>query len=89
MKTIDLTSEDGYVGLKTALILLLSSKPSLYQFDEYLDYLRRMVKFDCQIGTSNLWNTLGLTKEEALEYFNAVLNENVSEWATKHGCASD
>lgn len=88
MKTIDLLSEDGYVGLKTALMLLLGSNPSLYQFDEYLDYLRGVVKFNYQIGESDLWNTLGLTKEEALEYFNAVLNDDVSEWATKHGCDS-
>lgn len=88
MKTIDLLSEDGYVGLKTALMLLLGSNPSLSQFDEYLDCLRRMVKFNCRIGESDLWNALGLTKEEALEYFNAVLNDDVSEWATKHGCDS-
>lgn len=88
MKTIDLLSEDGYVGLKTALMLLLGSNPSLYQFDEYLDYLREVVKFNYRIGESDLWNTLGLTKEEALEYFNAVLNDDVSEWATKHGCDS-
>lgn len=88
MKTIDLLSEDGYVGLKTALMLLLGSNPSLYQFDEYLDYLRGVVKFNYRIGKSDLWNTLGLTKEEALEYFNAVLNDDVSEWATKHGCDS-
>ena len=86
MKTIDLTSEDGCEGLKTALILLLSSKPSLYQFDEYLDYLRRMVKFDCQMGTSDLWNTLGLTKEEAQEYFDAVISGTVEDWARKHDC---
>ena len=88
MKTIDLLSEDGYVGLKTARMLLLGSNPSLYQFDEYLDYLRGVVKFNYRIGESDLWNTLGLTKEEALEYFNAVLNDDVSEWATKHGCDS-
>lgn len=88
MKTIDLLSEDGYVGLKTALMLLLGSNPSLYQFDEYLDYLRGVVKFNYRIGESDLWNTLGLTKEEALEYFNAVLNDDVSEWATKHDCDS-
>lgn len=88
MKTIDLLSEDGYVGLKTALMLLLGSNPSLYQFDEYLDYLRGVVKFNYRIEESDLWNTLGLTKEEALEYFNAVLNDDVSEWATKHGCDS-
>lgn len=88
MKTIDLLSEDGYVGLKTVLMLLLGSNPSLYQFDEYLDYLRGVVKFNYRIGESDLWNTLGLTKEEALEYFNAVLNDDVSEWATKHGCDS-
>lgn len=88
MKTIDLLSEDGYVGLKTVLMLLLGSNPSLYQFDEYLDYLRGVVKFNYRIGESDLWNALGLTKEEALEYFNAVLNDDVSEWATKHGCDS-
>lgn len=88
MKTIDLLSEDGYVGLKTVLMLLLGSNPSLYQFDEYLDCLRGVVKFNYRIGESDLWNTLGLTKEEALEYFNAVLNDDVSEWATKHGCDS-
>ena len=88
MKTIDLLSEDGYVGLKTALMLLLGSNPSLYQFDEYLDYLRGVVKFNYRIGESDLWNTLGLTKEEALEYFNALLNDDVSVWATKHRCDS-
>ena len=50
MKTIDLLSEDECVGLKTALMLLLSSNPSLSQFDEYLNYFREMVKYQCKIG---------------------------------------
>ena len=86
MKSINLLSGEGQIGLKTALLLLLASNPSLSQIDEYFDYLKNMIKYNCQIGVSDIWNTLGLTKEETLEYFNAVLNENIDNWAKDHGC---
>ena len=39
-----------------------------------------------RIGEPDFWKELGLTKEQAQEYFDAVISGTVEDWARKHDC---
>ena len=41
---------------------------------------------DIHIGKSDLWGEVGLAKVEAKEFFDAILNDNMDDWAKEHDC---
>lgn len=84
---INLTLDKDNIALKTALILLLASNPSISNYKKYTKKIEEIFENSYGMGNPNsLWDTLGLTKEQALEYFSSVLADSTAEWAKKHNC---
>ncbi len=87
---INLALDKDNIALKTALILLLASNPTISNYKKYTKKIEEIFENSYGMGNLNsLWDTLGLTKEQALEYFSSVLADSTAEWAKKHNCLED
>lgn len=84
---INLALDKDNIAFKTALILLLASNPTISNYKKYTKKIEEIFENSYGMGNLNsLWDTLGLTKEQALEYFSSVLADSTNEWAKKHNC---
>lgn len=73
-------------SLKTALAIILASKPTLRLYKDYMKEINEMFDERYRIGAPDFWKELGLTKEQAQEYFDAVISGTVENWAKKYNC---
>lgn len=79
---------DYRIGRKLALMCLIAQKNSICTIDSDMDELKEMLR-DIHIGKSDLWKEVGLTKVEAKEFFDAMLNDTMDVWAKEHDCYWD
>lgn len=83
---IYLTSDENSIALKTALAIILASKPTPRLYKDYIKEIKEMFDERYRICEPDFWKELGLTKEQAQEYFDAVISGTVEDWARKHDC---
>ena len=83
---IYLNGDENSIALKTALAIILASKPTLGLYKDYMKEINERFDESYRIGEPDFWKELGLTKEQAQEYFDAIISGTVEDWARKHDC---